>query len=161
MENKRNNIEQKTFKEYVGLVNWLNEKFENTRIISIKSSDVSRYFNELRQLGANKNNGLYLSENTIRHIYIVLNDILECACDVNIIIKNPLKDKAFVAPKVKNKEKEILQEEDIKKFISLIQNENIKWRTIMYMLLSSGMRIGELVALVWKDINFNNIWKKY
>lgn len=156
LENRKNNVEQKTFSEYERLVKRINERFGNIKIINIKSSDISKYFNDLRQPGANKNNGSYLSENTIKHIYRVIKDLLDCACDVNIINKNPLREKAFVAPKLVAKEKKILQEDDIKKLLSLLNNENIKWRTIITLLLNTGMRIGELVALEWNDIDFIN-----
>lgn len=155
LENKKNGVANKTYVEYKRIVERLNEEFGNYKITQIKSSMVSKYFNKLRQNGANRNNGGPLTENTIKHYYIVINDILECACDVNIINRNPLSEKSFIKPKLKKKEVQILQENDIKLFLEYLENENIKPKTMLFLLLYSGMRIGELTALEWQDIDFN------
>ena len=156
LENKKNGVANKTYIEYKRIVDRLNEEFGNYKITQIKSSMISKYFNRLRQSGANRNNSGPLSENTIKHFYIVINDILECACDVNIIIRNPLSEKSFIKPKPKKKETQMLQENEIKLLLEYLENENIKPRTILYLLLYSGMRAGEVIALEWSDIDFEN-----
>ena len=156
LENKKNGIANKTYVEYKRIVDRLIEEFGNYKITQIKSSMVSKYFNKLRQNGANKNTGGPLTENTIKHYYIVINDILECACDVNIIHRNPLSEKAFIKPKPKKKEVQILQENNLVEFLDYLENENIKPKTILYLLLYSGMRIGEITALEWTDIDIAN-----
>ena len=75
LENKKNGIANKTYVEYKRIVDRLIEEFGNYKITQIKSSMVSKYFNKLRQNGANKNTGGPLTENTIKHYYIVINDI--------------------------------------------------------------------------------------
>ncbi len=44
--------------------------------------------------------------------------------------------------------------EDFNKFISVI--DNIMWKTFFIFLYYTGMRKGEVQALTWKDIDFNN-----
>ena len=155
LENRKHKIAPATFRDYSVTINKFNLEFGYLKIKDITSYAISKYFNRLRQVGANKNTGGRLSEKTISNMYMVLKDILDCAVDDDLIRKNPLKEKSFVAPKVIKKEICFLEEEDIKKLLDILNNEEIKWKTLITLLLYSGLRRGEALALEWSDIDFN------
>ena len=155
LENRKHKIAPATYYDYTNTINRLIEEFGYFKLPEIKSFLVSKYFNKLRQNGANKNTGGRLSEKTISNMYMVFKDILDCALDDDLIIKNPLKEKSFIPPKVVKKEIEFLQEDDIKKLLPILDKVHIKWKTIIYLLLYSGLRRGEALALEWNDIDLN------
>ncbi len=56
------------------------------------------------------------------------------------------------APKLERKESAFLDDEQVRHVLELLENEPLKWKTIMYLLIYSGIRRGELLGLEWKDI---------
>ena len=68
----------------------------------------------------------------------------------NIADRNHMK-----APKLERKEAAFLDDEQVRHVLELLENEPIKWKTIMYLLIYSGIRRGELLGLEWKDIDFD------
>ena len=60
------------------------------------------------------------------------------------------------APKLERKEAAFLDDVQVRHVLELLENEPIKWKTIMYLLIYSGIRRGELLGLEWKDIDFHN-----
>jgi integrase len=60
------------------------------------------------------------------------------------------------APKVTRKEAVFLDDKQTAEVIKLLQNEPIKWRTVVTLLIYSGMRRGELIALEWNDFDFEH-----
>ena len=59
-------------------------------------------------------------------------------------------------PKVKRKEAEYLEEEDIIKLLQALNEEPLQYRALITLLLYGGMRRGEALGLTWKDINFKD-----
>jgi integrase len=60
------------------------------------------------------------------------------------------------APKLEHTEATFLDDEQARHVLELLENEDIKWKTAMYLLIFSGMRRGELMGLEWSDIDFDN-----
>ena len=51
------------------------------------------------------------------------------------------------APKLERKESAFLDDEQVRHVLELLENEPLKWKTIMYLLIYSGIRRGELLGL--------------
>lgn len=96
------------------------------------------------------------SEKTILHHHRLISVILRQATMDRIIPFNVAAKDYMKAPKVTRKEAVYLEEDQLKEIIACLENESIKWKTIMYLLIYSGMRRGELFGLEWKDIDFDN-----
>lgn len=69
-----------------------------------------------------------------------------------IILYNPA-TRATI-PKEEQKAKETLQMDDIKNILEALETETTRTRAIIYTLLYTGMRRGELLALKWQKIDF-------
>ncbi|WP_371414833.1 tyrosine-type recombinase/integrase [Caloramator sp. E03] len=73
-------------------------------------------------------------------------------------MKNPCSESKIIIPKnkseIENKEIEIFSDEEIKAFKDALKNHRLK--CLFLMALGTGMRQGELLALKWDDIDFNN-----
>ena len=97
-----------------------------------------------------------LSSKTILHHHRLINSILAQAerdrlVPINIADKNYMK-----APKLERKEADFLDDEQVKQVLELLNNEPIKWKTALYLLIFSGIRRGELMGLEWSNIDFEN-----
>ncbi|MBO8168162.1 MAG: site-specific integrase [Thermoanaerobacteraceae bacterium] len=91
---------------------------------------------------------------TIHKIHCIIHSCLEKAVEKRLIAWNP--SKATERPSLKPKEAKVLSEEDMDKFLKVINKESDKWRAAFLTLLGTGLRIGELLALEWDDIDFEN-----
>ena len=97
-----------------------------------------------------------LSSKTILHHHRLISTILAQATRDRIIPFN-IADKNYMkAPKLEHHEAAFLDDEQAKRVLELLANEDIKWKTAMYLLIFSGMRRGELMGLEWSDIDFDN-----
>nr|WP_296572969.1 site-specific integrase [Ruminococcus sp.] len=59
------------------------------------------------------------------------------------------------APKLEQSEAAFLDEEQARHVLELLNDEPLKWKVAMYLLMFSGVRRGELLGLEWKDIDFD------
>lgn len=95
-----------------------------------------------------------LSGNTVKHYHRLISSILQMAVKWQVIESNPCS--RVMAPKAERKESHYLDEKQAKHVIELLENEPVKRRTIITLLIYSGMRRGEACGLQWPDIDFKN-----
>ena len=98
--------------------------------------------------------GKELSPKTMSHYYSLLSLMFEQAKKWNFIERNPHED--TTKPKVPKKKKNFYDTEQAEKFLSCLENECIKYKTILTLALVSGARRSELCALRWSDVDFEN-----
>lgn len=96
-----------------------------------------------------------LNPATVRKIYIVIQSIFHRGAEQGFIRESPCRN--VILPKNKNKNKKpVLDEQQTKDFLTLLDtkscDEDIK--RIIKVLLFTGMRCGECLALTWNDINY-------
>lgn len=95
-----------------------------------------------------------LSSRTILHHHRVISSILETAVHWQVILSNPAD--RVKAPRVIRSESKCLDEIQSKKLVELLQAEPIQYRTMIILLIYTGIRRGELCGLQWSDIDFKN-----
>ena len=128
----------------------LKPHFGNVRLNELKGTQIQKFYNSLLVDGRiDKKGGL--SPKTIKNIHLVLHGALEQAVKEDLIIKNPLK--SVTLPRSHNKEIEILSPEEQKRLAEKCSDH--PWGMAILLTLYSGMRLGEVLALTWKDINFD------
>ena len=92
---------------------------------------------------------------TCRKIYIILQSIFARAVEQGFLRETPC-TKAVILPKSAIKEKKpFLNETQVKELLQSVA-EYSQFNTIIKVLLYTGMRSGECLALRWKDIDFTN-----
>lgn len=97
-----------------------------------------------------------LSSKTIKNYINLVSSILEKAVEWNYLRENVAKNVAI--PKNYNKQKkeqEIYNNEEIKKMFEALQAEPEPFKTMVYISFYTGARRGEVLALRWKDIDFD------
>ncbi|MFR7820809.1 tyrosine-type recombinase/integrase [Candidatus Pseudoruminococcus sp.] len=95
-----------------------------------------------------------LSNNTILCYHRIISSILGEAVKQGILLSNPCS--RVRTPKIKHKEAEYLEENDVIRLLQSLEKEPLQYRALITLLLYSGMRRGEALGLTWKDINFKD-----
>ena len=75
---------------------------------------------------------------------------MKIAVREHVIAKNPLD--SVPAPKPNYKEKQVLNEEQLEKFMYEIDKDEL-WRDFFYTELTTGLRHGEICGLKWEDFD--------
>lgn len=101
---------------------------------------------------------LKLQPETVRKIYVVLQSIFHRGVEQGFIRDTPCRN--VILPKNRNKKKKpVLDEEQTRRFMKLIEEKKCDpdIKRIIKVLLYTGMRCGECLALSWNDINFEDM----
>lgn len=142
---KKQYVKKSSFSAYTLLVeNHLLPNFGNK--IAIEEADVQSFVFQKLETG--------LSHKTIKDILIVLKMILKFGAKNKWLQYTPF-DIQFPTEREKHNI-EVLTKTDQKKIMNYIQ-EHFTFRNLgVYICLSAGMRIGEICALTWEDIDTDN-----
>lgn len=143
--NKKQYVKKSSFSAYVLLIeNHLLPVFGNKH--TIEESEVQAFVFQKLEQG--------LSQKTIKDILIVLKMILKFGAKHKWMSYQPF-DIQFPTERVKSSV-EVLSRTHQKKIMRYIQ-EHFTFRNLgVYICLSSGMRIGEICAITWEDIDTDN-----
>lgn len=101
---------------------------------------------------------LKLQPETVRKIYVVLQSIFHRGVEQGFIRDTPCRN--IILPKNRSKKKKpVLDEEQTSRFMKLIEEKKCDpdIKRIIKVLLYTGMRCGECLALSWDDINFEEM----
>lgn len=142
---KKQYIKKSSFSAYVLLVeNHILPTFGS--VCKIEEAEVQSFVFQKLEQG--------LSQKTIKDILIVLKMILKFGSKNNLIDYKEL-DVKFPTNR-ENRRIEVLSRMQQKKIMNHVQ-ENFTFRNLgLYLCLSTGMRIGEVCALTWEDIDITN-----
>lgn len=108
----------------------------------------------VKDLFSPTNNKNTLSSNTISHYHRLLSSMLTCAVQWQVIQSNPAE--RVKPPKVEKTAPKHYDEEDVEKMLDLLENEDIRVKAVLYLVIFAGMRLGELSGLEWKDFDLDN-----
>lgn len=94
------------------------------------------------------------SDNARKNSKKILVDMLEKAMNTDLIIKNVAKQIITTVSKEEKKERRVLTIKETELFLK--QADGTFYYNLFVLALETGMRIGELCALQWSDIDFRN-----
>ena len=95
-----------------------------------------------------------LSDSTILKYHRLLSSILTTAVQWQVIPSNPCG--RVKPPRVEYKEAPVLDEKEVQQLIRCLNDEPLKYKTAIMIILYTGLRRGELCALNWTDIDLRN-----
>lgn len=150
--NKLNKIGLTTFTRYEGIYrNYiLNSQIGNMPLDSLTLNDFQRFFNTI----VCKDDGTVLSQGTLKKIKNLLHNALDCALKNDLIRRNPIDGVEIpniaAAPKVRR----TLTTAEQTSYLEAISDSS--YRFILLTAFSTGLRLGELIALTWSNIDFEN-----
>ncbi len=126
-------------------------EFGNTRITDISSSEINLFLDKKLKTGRKDGKG-GLSPSYVKTLAIIIESALDFAIEEGVY--NAQK-KAINKPRSTKKDITILSSEDIEKIEKINKEKrDLVWLGT-YLALHTGMRIGEVCALTWSDIDLN------
>lgn len=141
---KKNEVKPTTFSTYMDQFNKhiKGEEIGKIKLERLTSEVLQRFYNAKSSAGYNAK--------TIKHIYILINSSLKKAVQLKIISENV--NTVTVLPKFQEFKAKTLSAEDISKIVNNAKEEEIY--PIVILTVYTGMRKGEVMALKWENINW-------
>jgi integrase len=125
-------------------------------LTKLSSLDLQKFYNKLKTSGRIQTNHALpnpgLSSKTVRSVHTLLHSCLDQAVREKFISSNPA-DGCSPPPKEKS-EMKILPPEQIGRFLQ--EADKAGYLAMFYLELTSGLRRGELLALLWSDVDAAN-----
>lgn len=135
--------------DYIGILKRYIEPFlADKRIAEISAFDIDEIVDCMAKQG--------YSSKTIRNTFVVINSVFSYAFRKGFIKENPC-IRCDDLPPIKSKESiHYFSEEQARLFLFQLEREDLTYRTFYTLALFGGFRRGELCALCWSDIDFDN-----
>ena len=127
----------------------------NIKLKKMTTRHLQKLYKELLENGrihVGKNQSKGLSTTTVRSVHLMLHCAFERAVKERLILRNPTED--CIAPKVQKIEMQILSPEHIKDYLEAADRRGLL--PMFYLELVTGLRKGEITALLWSDLDAKN-----
>lgn len=151
------NLAPKTVYRYKELLDTrINPALGHLKISKIKPMHLLEFYNNLTEDGIRKDGKKGgLSPLTIKHHHRLIHAIFESAVQWQFLSANPASH--VNPPKVKKAEAGFLEIDEIEQLVArlnLLEAANLKYKTGAFITLCGGVRLGELMGLIWPNIDF-------
>lgn len=153
---------------YIYMSKDIKKYFGDKKLADINKNDILDYILFLRTEAKTRCGNPY-SKTTIQHHFNTIRNILEYAVYVDYKKENPCaKLKTADKPKSGEREIDFLEEEEAIKFIGCLESDKeidywkrkkgsyLRWKTMVNIMIVTGLRRGEIVGLQWGDIDRKN-----
>lgn len=140
----RHRVRARTSADYDSLVTrYIKPALGGERLDRLSSMGIAQFYSSLSERG--------LSARTVRYTHSVLRSALQEALSLGLLARNP----AVVVklPSPQRKEMRALSTEQAIRFLD-VAKEN-KWHGLWVLLLTTGLRPGEALGLVWSDVDLD------
>ena len=126
------------------------------KLNKLTSREIQKLYKDLQENGrlreCQKRKQPGLSGSTVRGIHMMLHNALDRAVKERLLLRNPTED--CIIPKLEKQEMKILHPADMKAYLEAADKRGVL--PMFYLELTSGIRKGELVALLWSDLDEKN-----
>ncbi len=146
-------VKDSTMKNYIYMYEtFVMPSFGKNRIVQVRKSDIRKFYNGLAD-------GKVMKVATIENIHNVLHQVFQVAVDDNYIRNNPVDNmlKELKASHNYQREKRYaLTREQQELFIRFLRTspKHLHWYPVFYVMVNTGMRVGEITGLRWRDVDF-------
>ena len=141
---KRPSVSPRTYEWYINISKSIPEEVKQMLLHKVQSYPIQVMLGALKQQG--------LSVRSIKAVYDLLNQVFKAAVSFHLIGENPM-DKVKITRKETNSKQKALSPEDRRKVMHVVEG-SITYRPIIYAMMGLGLRIGEVLALTWDDVDF-------
>ena len=126
------------------------------KLNKLTGRQIQKMYNDLLDHGRErvsqkeKNSGL--SGTYVHGVHVMLHNCLNRAVKERLLVRNPADD--VIVPKIDKKEMKILPPEQVKAYLKAASARGVL--PLFYLELTSGLRKGEIAALLWSDLDVEN-----
>ena len=142
---------QRSYEDFIRL--YIRPKLGSVPLNKLTTNELQQFFNWMRKDGRTlhrESRGGGLSDNMVRNCHSLCRRALEKAVSDRLIVKNPIE--GCKAPPIRREEMQLLTREELQRL--LIQAKDEGYYEVFLLELTTGLRVGELMALQWDDLNF-------
>ena len=131
----------------------------NISLDKLTTIQIQRFYNNLQKSGRIQRKNFpelrdkSLSPRVVRGVHTLLHNCLEQAVAERLILANPAKGCRL--PKLEKREMKILPEDKIGPYLAEAERRGLL--AAFYLELTTGLRRGELLALLWTDLDVENM----
>ena len=122
-------------------------------LAKLTGRDIQKMYNEVREHGriheAQKEKNPGMSDSYVRGLHTMMHNCLDRAVRERLLLRNPADD--CIAPKIQKKEMKVLKPEHLGRYLKTAEEMGVL--PMFFLELSTGLRKGELVALLWADLD--------
>ncbi len=132
--------------------------FGNVKIKDISSRHLQSFVDYLSSHGSryDQSNKDPLSGSTIKRYSTVFRSVMNEAYRDGMVEKDVFNKSYIIFPKVQKQTFQAYDSEEAKKFFDCLSSEPIKTKALLSTSLLLGLRRGEVIGLMWSDIDFEN-----
>ena len=131
----------------------INPYIGDIKLLKLTTEDIQRLYRTLSISGKRAGGGL--SAQSIRHVHNTLSNALRKAEEVGRIKRNPITGTEPPSLRSKKSTVNFMTEEHTKVFLETAKSMNNRHYTAFLTGFSTGLRRGELLGLLWSDINLD------
>ena len=135
---------------YKDIIKYITDYFAGAVLQDITPIQIQEYLQHLRKEHEKQKNKP-MSDKYMHHQYGALRNIFGYAYKNKMISENPMDN--VEAPKMRKKKVDALSDEQAKVFFEKVKSCPIDLQCILTMLITTGLRRGELAGLKWRDID--------
>ena len=135
---------------YKDIIKYITDYFAGAVLQDITPIQIQEYLQHLRK-EREKQKNKPMSDKYMHHQYGALRNIFGYAYKNKMISENPMDN--VEAPRMKKKPVDALSDEQAKVFFEKVKSCPIDLQCILTMLITTGLRRGELAGLKWRDID--------
>ena len=151
---ERLNIKHSTLVSYDGYINnHIKPAIGDVPLSDLSITLLQQFINQQYKYGNCKRDCDSLSAKSIRNIKTMLSTALKYAYAEDLIPKNYAD--FIIVPKVIREEMRVLSLSEHRSLLAAIHHSEERLGFGIYLLLATGIRVGELCGLKWKDIDLN------
>ena len=150
-------VREGTLSAYKSLIEHQIKPYLGNRPLStLTTNEIQKFYNTVKKQGRvnpDKTRGTELADSMVRKIHMLLHESLDTAMQQRLVVNNPTNGTTI--PKNNYKAKQILNDEQLEKFMEVIKNDK-QWHDFFYTELTTGLRRGEICGLRWEDFDEQN-----
>lgn len=130
------------------------------RLKDINPSHIQKFVNQLATMPKENRSGLpnekgeTLSPSTTRRYLTVLQSIFKQAVKLGLISDSPARSERLTLPKAQAPKVEIFTKQEAAQMLAALESEDLQFQTLVQLAIFTGARRGELTALKFSDVDF-------